>query len=1047
MTRFHALAGCAVLVSGLALVGCGDRMGDLGAEMRDETPMTPIPAETADPTELAALTTPSEPINHNEGDTVSPAGNEDGKAAPAEDDDENPAPVAQAVDLSSPESQPTPVAADAKDTQAKTAGNENAEAKTDEPAEAKAEKSADVVTVTEAPKGLEMAAAPAAPLGAPVSDDGDGKAGGEPPAPAPAPAPEPAPDSPEARAKKLLDEVATRRNVNDQAQDQQADAAFQAGMRLYNDLEYNGALAKFEEAVRINPAHKGAQEYLGKTRALLGVHTDRIAEALRALDQAYRVRIQESLVALANALEEARTYEMRGSEVPLDLETAEREEILAEQLKNLREAQGRYRRVREIMNWMPPQIDLPNERKLVDEAQRRVHAKIIDKQDEISYWRREQAVRQAEASRARENEHFKQRIQVMIEHIGDLYDRGMYAETEHLANSVLQLDPFNSEAETWKRKARSARHQREASDFRKEYREGLVNTWESVAASHIPYSELLVYPPNWDQISKRTERAALGRTKADDQWKKDIMNRLQRKVSFEFEDAPLSDAINFLKSLTDVTMIVDPRVKAGGAEPPVSLRVTDMKLQLALEWILKLADMKYALQDNAIFISKEANLIQDVEMRIYDVTDLTLNIQDFPGPDFQLQTISDDESAGGGAALNPFAAAPAATVTVASIADMIRQRVRPDSWDPQQNTSIEERAGRLVVMQRPEIHALIDQLLANFRAAQRLMVNIESRFLQIREAYLEDIGVEFQGLDPNVLYGDFGDIRNVGGVTGRLGIPRQPGAGDAPGSPNAPFPGITNGPDNLWQGLFSQVGSILNHTINFATNERDTISGRDGGNVIRQSGLSAQVTILNNAQVQAFIRALGIRDNLTTLLAPRLTVFNTQRAHMFVARQQSYIADYEISGDSYDPIVRQFLVGVVLDVRPTVSSDRRYVTLEMRPTVTELAQFQTRQIDSFTINQGAAATVLIPLSFPVQFPELRIQRVRTTATVPDGGILLLGGLYRNVKFNAENGVPFLSDLPVVGRLFRWNVVDNAKFNLAILVSPRIILFNEEEAKL
>ena len=67
---------------------------------------------------------------------------------------------------------------------------------------------------------------------------------------------------------------------------------------------------------------------------------------------------------------------------------------------------------------------------------------------------------------------------------------------------------------------------------------------------------------------------------------------------------------------------------------------------------------------------------------------------------------------------------------------------------------------------------------------------------------------------------------------------------------------------------------------------------------------------MNNTQVQAFIRALAVRENTSTLIAPRLTVYNTQRASMFIARQQSYVADYEISGDSYDPTVRQFLVGV-----------------------------------------------------------------------------------------------------------------------------------------
>src|SRR5947207_2280889 len=36
------------------------------------------------------------------------------------------------------------------------------------------------------------------------------------------------------------------------------------------------------------------------------------------------------------------------------------------------------------------------------------------------------------------------------------------------------------------------------------------------------------------------------------------------------------------------------------------------------------------------------------------------------------------------------------------------------------------------------------------------------------------------------------------------------------------------------------------------------------------------------------------------------------RDHIFVGQQRSYIADYDISGDSYDPVVRSFMTGVVL---------------------------------------------------------------------------------------------------------------------------------------
>ena len=113
----------------------------------------------------------------------------------------------------------------------------------------------------------------------------------------------------------------------------------------------------------------------------------------------------------------------------------------------------------------------------------------------------------------------------------------------------------------------------------------------------------------------------------------------------------------------------------------------------------------------------------------------------------------------------------------------------------------------------------------------------------------------------------------------------------------------------------STVGSIVNH-VHQLLPER---TGHHLGTGHDQHGaagrlLGAAHNSEQRAQVQAFIRALAVRENSSTLVSPRLTVFNTQRANMFVARQQSYVSDYEISGDSYDPVIRQFLVGVVLDV-------------------------------------------------------------------------------------------------------------------------------------
>jgi type II secretory pathway component GspD/PulD (secretin) len=974
MTRIRSLAGGLLLLGMMSLVGCQDRKGDLGAVTQEEFPGY---AEGQKSPALAGWL-------------------EEPKAKLAETAEVKPTQVAM-VPAPAAEAVPVEPAQPAK------------------PAEtAEAAKPAETVNVEKAPAGETQG--PPAPA--------------TPPGPTP-PAP-PVAETPEQRAERLLQDAKRFESVGDQARLTEAEAEFQAGLKLFNSCDFAEAKRHFENAARLNPAHPQVQDNLRKVRALLGVRLDMFSAKLASLEQAERVKIQEQVVVLVSALEEGRQYEEKGSEVAIEVADSGKEAILADQLGGLHQAQTRYRRVKEILNWMPPQVDLPNERRMVEEALGRIQKKIADKEDEISFLRRVQAAKLAEQQKLRDTELFKQRINKLLEEASALYDRGEYTACEKLAKRILTLDPLNGAADGWIKKARSANHVGQKVAIREAYDEALTTTWEAGEEAHIPYGDLLVYPASWDEIAKRTERAVIGKAKGEEQWKLDIRKRLQRRVSFEFVDTPLQEAISFLRSLTNVTMIIDPKVLEGGA-PTINLRVTDMTLELALGWILKLAELDFALKDKAIFISKKTSLMEDVELRLYDVSDMTLIIQDMPGPELQLQTLdpSQDQAMGGGGAMaNPFQAAAAApTVTAANIADMIRLHVRPESWDPTQGTSIEERSGKLVVMQRPEVHALIDQLLTNFRATQKIMVNVEARFLQLNQANLEDIGVQFTGLQdtyPNTdngLRGNFGDMTSLGGAA-----PSRPGWVSSPGNVN------------------SIVGAITTADIGTAGGVGgDAVIGNTSQ--IRNGGLAATITVLSDPQFQAMIKALAARENTTVLMTPRLTVYNTQRAHMFVARQESYIADYDISGDAYDPVIRNVLAGVVLDLRPTVSSDRRYVTLEMRPTVTEVRITAPTRIIVPTFYQTGGVVVGYSVSLPIYFPQVDVRRVRTTATVPDGGILYLGGLYKNIKFHSETGVPFLSDLPVVGRLFRWDIVEHGRSNLAILVSPRIILFNEEEAKL
>lgn len=83
------------------------------------------------------------------------------------------------------------------------------------------------------------------------------------------------------------------------------------------------------------------------------------------------------------------------------------------------------------------------------------------------------------------------------------------------------------------------------------------------------------------------------------EWVSEIRKNLSRKVSFEFVDTPLSEAVAFIQSLTKTSIVLDPALANAG---PVTLKVTDMPIDLALKWIAKLTDGEIELRDGACYM-------------------------------------------------------------------------------------------------------------------------------------------------------------------------------------------------------------------------------------------------------------------------------------------------------------------------------------------------------------------------------------------------------------------------------------------------------------
>ena len=80
-------------------------------------------------------------------------------------------------------------------------------------------------------------------------------------------------------------------------------------------------------------------------------------------------------------------------------------------------------------------------------------------------------------------------------------------------------------------------------------------------------------------------------------------------------------------------------------------------------------------------------------------------------------------------------------------------------------------------------------------------------------------------------------------------------------------------------------------------------------------------------------------------------------------------------------------------------------------------------------------------------PTFKFVSVVTTVSVPDGGTVLLGGIKRLTEGRNEFGVPLLSKVPYINRLFRNISIGRTTDSIMMMVTPRIIIQEEEEERL
>jgi general secretion pathway protein D len=150
-----------------------------------------------------------------------------------------------------------------------------------------------------------------------------------------------------------------------------------------------------------------------------------------------------------------------------------------------------------------------------------------------------------------------------------------------------------------------------------------------------------------------------------------------------------------------------------------------------------------------------------------------------------------------------------------------------------------------------------------------------------------------------------------------------------------------------------------------------------------------------------------------------------------------------------------------MSVQAVVSADRRFVRLTLVPFFSQIGDVEEFTFTgTTTTNTGTA--VVDPTNpgrtlnndnqettsgTTVQLPTFSFTTVTTTVSVPDGGTVLLGGIKRLSEGRTERGVPLLNKVPYASRLFKNVGIGRQTQSLMMMVTPRIIIQEEEEAKL
>lgn len=663
---------------------------------------------------------------------------------------------------------------------------------------------------------------------------------------------------------------------------------------------------------------------------------------------------------------------------------------------------------------------------------KRLAETIVQEQDKRAQQLQEQKRLEAIEAQRRDREQMEadrnKRIAELMENAVTFQSQQRYDEALGQLDSLLILDPSNNQALILKQTLEDMVSFRKQLEAQRESDKERVNSLVESDKAMIPYAEELTHPKEWREIIAspfRKEEPPFGWSEADVTTDKQLDEIVD--LSQLTPETPFGEAIEMLRNSVSppLKIFVKWRDLYDNADidqtTPISMDpISAIPLRKGLGLLLEavsggFANINYVVESGVVTIATAESLPPVMESRVYDVTDLIGRPADFYAQLGETITAPTEGEAGTEQLGQQEDIGREQLVTEAitranNLVLLIQQTVQPTSWieaGGEGSITVYENK-KLIIYQTREVHNRIEEMFAELRKSLGNQVAIEARFLVVGENFLEDVGL---GVN----------------FTARLANPES-------------------GTWGIWE--FQQGSSDMTAPTDTGVTGSWSASGL---NALTTTGGYGSL-ILGDLEVSVLLRATQAHRDAKSLTAPKVTVLSGEAATFQVGRFRRYPADvtFDVTtiGTGTDQSFywtvnyeeRSVTTGPLLGITPIITPDKKNVLLNIEVQMSEFLGMPSYDIQLPAIGNLPEQAYSIPL------PETETSIVRTRVSVPDRATLLLGGQRITVEVEKEAGVPVLSKVPFLGRLFsnRSKVKDN--LILLILVKPTIILREEAENK-